>query len=510
MKIIKLLKKVKPIYIILGLFAVVLIVSALGSKTKEGMSSGNYLNLRKLVNKRNDILYDISNFIKAQSNNTTWGSTSTFNTNFQSFVTTYGNYSVKKFFLSKDLNNDGFVVVNKRENTFVRDNSNNNITDFEKFYYYDLAAQDKNKDNTILSYKNKDQGNFYKDNVDNSGVVITAASLSNTPYIVETIDSIRKVTKADSDAAKALVDAQIERLSTRAEKDTINKLINDLIEVMDKITELNFSAENIVARNYVYDPNNIIDYHSRAYEYSGFDELDLDPTIDPTLDPVLYRAQRRARRRAKRKLNRSRNNNSDLDAGESWDKNSSSNYWKNLYLNSLNTMSNQQTPVYGSLLNGSMPGNSTASYDISMPPVRQYDTSLTGTSATGTGTSTGLLGTSGTGTSLTGAGPIPSLASTNTNTRANTTATGAPSGPVQKTNDMFLLNSQNNQTNASPVPACGTAGSSCRPAPVPPCPPCERCPESKFECKKVPRYNSAANNQYLPKPVLASFTQFGM
>jgi hypothetical protein len=26
----------------------------------------------------------------------------------------------------------------------------------------------------------------------------------------------------------------------------------------------------------------------------------------------------------------------------------------------------------------------------------------------------------------------------------------------------------------------------------------------------VPRYNSAANNQYLPKPVLASFTQFGM
>jgi hypothetical protein len=47
-------------------------------------------------------------------------------------------------------------------------------------------------------------------------------------------------------------------------------------------------------------------------------------------------------------------------------------------------------------------------------------------------------------------------------------------------------------------------------APVPPCPPCERCPEPSFDCKRVPNYNSASVNQYLPQPVLADFSQFGM
>jgi hypothetical protein len=51
---------------------------------------------------------------------------------------------------------------------------------------------------------------------------------------------------------------------------------------------------------------------------------------------------------------------------------------------------------------------------------------------------------------------------------------------------------------------------SCKPAVVPPCPPCERCPEPSFDCKRVPNYNSAALNQYLPQPVLADFSQFGM
>jgi hypothetical protein len=43
----------------------------------------------------------------------------------------------------------------------------------------------------------------------------------------------------------------------------------------------------------------------------------------------------------------------------------------------------------------------------------------------------------------------------------------------------------------------------------PPCPACARCPESSFECKKVPNYN-AINSDYLPTPVLADFSQFGM
>ena len=56
-----------------------------------------------------------------------------------------------------------------------------------------------------------------------------------------------------------------------------------------------------------------------------------------------------------------------------------------------------------------------------------------------------------------------------------------------------------------------STGSGCnRPAPVPPCPPCERCPEPAFDCKRVPNYNSVTSNQYLPRPVLTDFSQFGM
>jgi hypothetical protein len=43
----------------------------------------------------------------------------------------------------------------------------------------------------------------------------------------------------------------------------------------------------------------------------------------------------------------------------------------------------------------------------------------------------------------------------------------------------------------------------------PPCPPCARCPEPAFECKKVPNYNSG-NDNVLPRPVLADFSQFGL
>ena len=43
----------------------------------------------------------------------------------------------------------------------------------------------------------------------------------------------------------------------------------------------------------------------------------------------------------------------------------------------------------------------------------------------------------------------------------------------------------------------------------PPCPPCARCPEPAFDCKKVPNYNSNSND-FLPRPVLADFSQFGM
>jgi hypothetical protein len=55
----------------------------------------------------------------------------------------------------------------------------------------------------------------------------------------------------------------------------------------------------------------------------------------------------------------------------------------------------------------------------------------------------------------------------------------------------------------------GHGGGHDTPAKCPPCPPCARCPEPSFECKKVPNYN-LANNNALPRPVLSSFSQFGL
>ena len=52
-------------------------------------------------------------------------------------------------------------------------------------------------------------------------------------------------------------------------------------------------------------------------------------------------------------------------------------------------------------------------------------------------------------------------------------------------------------------------GNNSTPAKCPPCPPCARCPEPSFECKKVPNYN-LSNNNALPRPVLSSFSQFGL
>ena len=72
--------------------------------------------------------------------------------------------------------------------------------------------------------------------------------------------------------------------------------------------------------------------------------------------------------------------------------------------------------------------------------------------------------------------------------------------------DLYILKSEI----VPPVcPACPTATTCPRQEPCPPCPPCARCPEPAFECKKVPNYRNN-NDMYLPRPVLADFSQFGM
>jgi len=481
MKMIKFLKKIKPIYIILVLFVIVLIVSALGSKTKEGMTSGDYTTLRSYTTQRDDILSDINNFIIAQGNSSPWGSTDNFKTNLQSYIKTYTSFSIKQFFKSKDANADGAVVVRKSDGTFIRDNSGNILESDEKLFYYDLVAQDQNSDSTIVAFKDTDQGNFYKDNQDNSGSLTTSQSLSGTPHILQSIDRNDTVTQTKVDQAKSLLDNQINLLNT-ADKNTINTSISSLIDVIDKIVALTNSTGGggTNADLYAYNPNYIETTSSDQYQQYQY----------------LKNLQNQI---VKLREDQYKKNSNNYDS-------KTADYWKNLYLNSLNTKSNQQTPLYGSLLNGNnglydagdassgtgmgygprIEGQitETSNYDISIPPVESRTNSRSGSSG-----ATSAGGTSGAST---------------------TSAAGTGAG---KTGDAYLLNnSQNSQPTNCPVGGCVTANSApnnCRPAPVPPCPPCERCPEPKFDCKRVPSYNSS-NNQYLPKPILSDFSQFGM
>ena len=72
--------------------------------------------------------------------------------------------------------------------------------------------------------------------------------------------------------------------------------------------------------------------------------------------------------------------------------------------------------------------------------------------------------------------------------------------------DLYILKSEI----VPPVcPACPSSAVCPRQEPCPACPPCARCPESAFECKKVPNYRNN-DDMYIPRPVLADFSQFGM
>ena len=122
-------------------------------------------------------------------------------------------------------------------------------------------------------------------------------------------------------------------------------------------------------------------------------------------------------------------------------------------------------------------------------------------------------------------GPNGTTVTTNTATdtatvssNGSTTNTGSTTSPWYGTQgvsssqipagdeDLYILKSQV----VPPVcPACPQAGACPRQEPCAPCPACARCPEPAFECKKVPNYN-ALNNEYMPVPVVNSFSTFGM
>jgi hypothetical protein len=422
MKNFRLFKKIKPIYIILGLLAIVLIVSALGS-IKEGMTSGENTQLKSLNVKRNDTLDKIYVFVNA-SKSSGWDSDDSFLTSLNEFLKVYSTLGMQNFMKSRDVNVDGKVVVDKN-NKFIRDNSGNYTNSDEKLFYYDLKSQDISNDGLIVAYKDSDRGNFYRDN---SGNEVFPTS---SPYIIQTIGT-NNVTQYTVDSAKLVLDNKINMLSNADDKNTINTLISDLIGFTDKIISIINTKITSPDSSYTYDPNDV------------------------------YVSTIRTRDRERERLHVNEPT-----------------YWKNMYSSQFNEGFNTS---YNNLATGS-----------------------TGTSQTGT---------SQTGTSQTNNSDLSSIATSASNVPSNGTINGASSQTniAPGNEDLYMLKTQMIPPNC-PVGGCGTGASSAnniRPAAVPPCPPCERCPEPSFECKKVPTYNSASNNKYLPRPVLADFSQFGM
>lgn len=93
------------------------------------------------------------------------------------------------------------------------------------------------------------------------------------------------------------------------------------------------------------------------------------------------------------------------------------------------------------------------------------------------------------------------------NSASSALPAGVPGSQIPSGQEnMYILKSEI----VPPVcPMCPQAAACPRQEKCPPCPACARCPEPAFECKKVPNYASS-NDNYLPRPIMSDFSQFGM
>ena len=108
--------------------------------------------------------------------------------------------------------------------------------------------------------------------------------------------------------------------------------------------------------------------------------------------------------------------------------------------------------------------------------------------------------------SLTANGGSSSSSANEDGTYDSSMPQGIPKGMIAPgQEDLYILKSEI----VPPVcPACPQSGACPRKEKCPACKPCGRCPEPNYNCKLVPNYS--ASNQYLPTPVLNSFSTFGM
>jgi hypothetical protein len=520
----ELFKKVKPIYIILGLFIIVIVVSALGSKKegKEGMDGMtdpvSIQQLKQLADDRDkNILVPLINLVQKQKD-PGWDSTAFLN-NLITYLDTYSTFKYQQFVQELDENKDDIIIVDKITNNFIRDNN-------------DLSG------NVLLASDEK---------------LFQYNPLKNTLGV--------QVAQTDVDNQLSLIKSQLQKISNNADIITINKLIGQLIvktgsmldiihpntpivsfeyytvpfnlelkldskkKTIIKDTGTGFSLPIVASNPYTPDDKRPGYEDKRRYRYDDDDDDDRKGTWrggsigdDGDSDGYWhssnddhdhhYRRDHRGHADPYHGYTGSHQGHTGSypsSSSSSSTKAGSADYWKKLYLNSVNN-----PPRYSGHtghVGPAAPGPS-----LSGPSSSRSVDNLTGTdtsyynplfipsnaSKAGTGTSTGT----GTGTKAdkkggVGASPL--------NTDKDLALTNQ---------DMYLLSNQDgDQSSNCPVSGCGTAAScpnNLKPASVPPCPPCERCPEPSFECKKVPKYNRGENNQYLPKPVLADFSQFGM
>jgi hypothetical protein len=108
--------------------------------------------------------------------------------------------------------------------------------------------------------------------------------------------------------------------------------------------------------------------------------------------------------------------------------------------------------------------------------------------------------------SLTANGGASSSSANEDGTYDSSMPQGIPKGMIAPgQEDLYILKSEI----VPPVcPACPQSGACPRKEKCPACKPCGRCPEPNYNCKLVPNYS--AGNQFLPTPVLNSFSTFGM
>jgi len=531
--------KPKMLVFILVLLLISLLLFTVFGNQKEGLTSSSSVRTQLLSynTQRNDIKDKMVNFINSKM----WNSDGEFLKKLEGYLDVYEKFTIQNYLKTKDLNNDNKVIVNSTSNKFLRDNSgNNSVSSGEKLYYIDLKAEDKNNDNKFVGYRDTDRGNFYRDNSANDPAVFPTIS----DYIMRVIDNTAvKLTQTDVDMSYNPILAKINTLTNVDEKTSINYLISKYKEITDNIMININNQENM----------NI--YYDQLYEY---DPTVIPPSTTATATSEAWKKLYLAELQKKVAININNNYFKELyaQALRTTTNINNENYWKNTYLNLLketntnayannayanaytnnaNRYANANTNnayantnnayantnnayantnnAYANTNNAYANSYANNNYDDLyllktriVPPGCPVGTCsansniLSPTSLTGTGTGTQTQAQQAPGTGAQSA--VPGTASVAAGTASVAAGTSTQAGA----NTSELLGG----ANAAGTNAVSTQTGRCKPDPIPPCPPCERCPEPAFDCKKVPSYNSASASQYLPQPVLASFSQFGM